>query len=294
MANPKNATTTNRGRTYKWRDEEFTSVTTILNGGIPKPALKAWGEKLVAQTAVAKRDVWDGMTNDEAIDWLKRAPFRETDRAAVQGTDIHDWCEKYVLGAGLAVEDLAADDPKRGYLDGFLSFLAEWKPRFEMTEATVYNRRWGYAGTLDFLAYLDINHLVGQECLPGWLNGDVPDGEALVLGDYKTGKGVYGEVACQLSAYRHAEFIGLPDGTEHPMPQVAACVVLHLTPKGYELIPVRAGEVELRSFLYAQQIREFDQVIAKNVLGAPLPSRGSLVPPRPTPPPNISALVGEA
>jgi hypothetical protein len=290
MGQPRNATTTNRGRTYKWRDEEYTSVTTILSGGIPKPALKAWGEKLVAQTAVTKRDIWDGMSNEEAVDWLKRAPFRETDRAAVQGSDIHDWCEQHVLGAGLSVDALDEADPKRPYLLGFLAFLAEWKPRYEMTEATVYSRKWGYAGTLDFLAWIDCSH-VAADLAP--LFGPCEVGEVLVLGDYKTGKGVYGEVACQLAAYRHAEFIGLPDGTEQPMPNVAGCVVLHLTPKGYELIPVRAGEEEFRSFLYAQQIRHFDQVIAKQVLGSPLASRGSMVPPRPTFPPNVNALVGE-
>lgn len=293
MGQPRNATTTNRGRTYKWRDEEFTSVTTILSGGIPKPALKAWGERLVAETAVKRRDQWDGMTDQEAVDWLKRAPFRETDKAAVRGSDIHDWCEQFVLAPQQqSIDDV--DETKRGYLEGFLSFIAEWKPRYEMTEATVYNRRWGYAGTLDFLAYLDCQHLASLDLLPGWVDCDLGSGEVLVLGDYKTGKGVYGEVACQLAAYRHAEFIGLPDGTEQPMPEVAACVVLHLTPKGYGLIPVRAGEVELRAFLYAQQIREFDQRTAKEVLGQPLASRQSLVAARPSVPANVVALVGEA
>lgn len=293
VSSPRNATTTNRGRTYKWRDETFTSVTTILSGGIPKPALKAWGERLVAETAVAKRDVWDGMTDQEAVDWLKRAPFRETDRAAVQGSDIHDWAEKYVLAPqSLSVDDLAEGDPKRPYLAGFLSFLAEWEPRYEMTEATVYNRRWGYAGTLDFLAWLDCQHLAALDLPSGWLTDD-PAGEVLVLGDIKTGKGVYGEVGLQLAAYRHAEFIGLPDSTEQPMPPVAGCVVLHLTPKGYELIPVVASDAEFRFFLYAQQTRDFAETHAKTVLGAPLPSRGSLVTPRPVYPPNVVALVGE-
>lgn len=298
MANPKNATTTNRGRSYRWvTGEEFTSVTTILSGGIPKPALKPWGEKLVATTAVEKLDIWKSMSKAEAIDWLKRAPFRETDRAAVQGSDVHDWCEKYALGAGLAVDDLDADDPKRPYLEGFLSFLAEWKPRYELLECTVYNRAIGVAGTLDFLAWLQLEHLTALHMPERWLDETAersPDGEVLMLGDIKTGKGVYAEVSLQLAAYRMAEFIGLPDGSEAPVPKVAGCVVLHLTPTGYELVPVIAGEAEFRYFRYAQMVREFDQIHGKNVIGNALPSAGALVAPRVTPPPNVDALVGEA
>lgn len=248
MSGPANATTTSRGRTYKWWDEEFDSVTTIIGGGMPKPALKAWGEKMVATTAVAKRDIWLPMDDNEAIDWLKRSPFRETDKAAVQGTDLHDWAESYVLGNAVPVEDLPLI--QRPYAHGFLKFLDDFKPEYEMTEATVYSRKWGFAGTLDFLARIP--------------------GIGLTLGDYKTGKGVYGEVSAQLAAYRHADFIGMPDGSEVPVPEVDGCAVLHLTPKGYELIPVEAGEVEFRYFLYAQQIRTFCNAHSRTVLGAPM------------------------
>lgn len=232
MTNPRNATTTSRGRTYKWRDETFDSVTTIIGGGVPKPALKAWGERLVAETAVKKRDIWAPMSAEEAVDWLKRSPFRETDKAATKGSDIHAWAEAHVLGQPIAApsEEIAAT------CDQFKAFIADWQPTFEASEVTVYNREYGYAGTLDTLVRLD-----GQ----------------LYLVDFKTGKGVYGEVALQLAAYRHAEFMGLPDGTEAPMPEVDGCAVLHLRPKGYELIPVRAGQAEFRAFLYAQQIRDF-------------------------------------
>lgn len=297
MSQPRNATTTNRGRTYKWvTGETFDSVTTILSGGIPKPALKAWGERLVAETAVKRLEQWQGMTAQEAVDWLKRAPFRETDRAAIQGSDVHDWCEKHVLGVGLSVDDLKEDDPKRPYLEGFLSFLAEWKPRYEMTEATVYNRKIGVAGTLDFLAWLSLDHLTALHMPGNWLDETFeprPTGEVLMLGDIKTGKGVYGEVALQLAAYRLAEFIGMPDGTEVPVPKVAGCVVLHLTPTGYELVPVIAGETEFRYFRYAQMVREFDQIHGKNVLGTALPCAGALLAPHPTAPTNVDALVGE-
>lgn len=244
MANPKNATTTNYGRTYKWRDEVFDSVTTILNGGIPKPALKAWGEKLVAATAVAKREIWQQMDSDEAVDWLKRAPFRETDKAAAKGSDIHEWCEAYVLGQPIPDPPLL----QQPYCDAFKAWLDQAKPEYEMTEASVYNRRHHYAGTLDAIA--------------------VCHGKRWLL-DIKTGKGVYGEVSLQLAAYRAAEFIGVGD-QEVPMVEVDGCAVLHVTPKGCDFIPVEAGPDEFRTFLYAQQIRHFLNNRAKEVLGAPI------------------------
>lgn len=248
MTNPRNATTTNRGRTYDWHGEIFDGVTTIIGGGVPKPALKAWGERLVAETAVKKRRIWADMTSDEAVDWLKRAPFRETDRAAVQGSDIHDWAEKHVLGLPVAVAD--APEPQRPYLEGFLQFLADFHPEYEMTEASVYSRAYRYAGTLDAIVTIP--------------------GEGRLLVDYKTGKGVYGEVGMQLAAYRFAEFVGLPDGTEAPMPPVDGAAVLHLTPDGYRLVPVAADETAWRYFLYAQQVRLFCVDHANNVLGQPL------------------------
>lgn len=290
MSNPKNATTSSRGRLYNWKSERYDSVTTIISGGVPKPALKAWGERLVAETAYKKLPIWESMSEDEAIDWLRRAPFRETDRAAVQGSNIHDWAEKRVLGQPLQIDE--APEAHQPYLKGFMDFLSQWKPRYEMTEATVYSRSGGYAGTLDFLAWMDIDHVMDDLLVPGdFVFHPNADGQVLVLGDYKTGKGVYGEVALQLAAYRFAEFIGLPDGSEVPMPEVAACVVLHLTPAGFELIPVRADMAAFRYFRYAQMVRLFCEAHSKTVLGTPLKSRSELGEPRPSAPVNVSALV---
>lgn len=270
MTNPRNATTTTQGRTYKWADETFTSVTTILGGGVPKPALKPWGEKLVATTAVKKRAIWKDMTDDEAIDWLKRAPFRETDRAAAQGTDVHAWAEAHLLGTGVTVEK--APEAQRGYLESFLRFIGEMRPRWEMSEATVYNREYGYAGTLDALLYVPLM------------------GDGLGLVDFKTTKsGIFPETALQLAAYKAAEFVGLPDGTEVPMPEVDWAAALWLTPTQYQLIPIDAGPIAFEYFLHAQAVRDFALDVGKLLLSPavsiPQPD------PRPVPAPHIAALV---
>lgn len=249
MAGPRNATTTNRGRTYQWRDETFDSVTTILSGGVPKPALTNWAAKSVAEYVAANLAEVNAIAAKDtaaAIDLMKGSPWRSRDAAALQGTAIHAWAEAHVLGH-TPDKALAAHQP---YLDGFLRFLDEWQPTYELSEATVYSRRYGYAGTLDAIAVID---------------------GARTLLDYKTGKGVYGEVALQLAAYRFAEFVGMPNGDEVAMPAVDAAAVLHLTPAGYFLIPVAADEVAFRYFLYAQQVRIFGESVSREVLGAPLP-----------------------
>lgn len=249
MAGPRNATTTSRGRTYRWGDEVFDSVTTILSGGVPKPALTSWAAKSVAEFVAANLAEVNAIAAKDtaaAVDLMKGSPWRQRDAAAVQGSAIHAWAEAHVLGQ-VPKPAPAAHQP---YLDGFLRFLDEWRPTYEASEATVYSRKYGYAGTLDAIAVID--------------------GRRTLL-DYKTGKGVYGEVALQLAAYRFAEFVGMPNGDEAPVPDVEATAVLHLTPEGYSLIPVAADEVAFRFFLYAQQVRIFGESVSREVLGAPLP-----------------------
>jgi hypothetical protein len=260
MANPRNATTTARGRTYRWRDESFTSVTTIIGGGVPKPALVNWAAKRVAEIAVDQQRVWTQMSkNSEKVDWLKRGPYRERDGAAVQGTAIHEWAEKRVLGLPVTVEELPAE--QQPYANSFLSFVHEMGPSWEMSEATVYNREHSYAGTLDALLRLS------EATVDKIVAAGGPNLSGLGLVDYKTNKsGIFAETALQLAAYRHAEFVGLPDGTEVPMPDVAWCAALWITDIGYQLVPVNAGHLAFEYFLSARMVRDFVEDVGKLLL----------------------------
>ena len=61
-------------------------VTTIIGNGLPKPGLTWWAAKVVAETAVheidrLRTDVECGRS-EAAVQWLKRTPFAERDRAA--------------------------------------------------------------------------------------------------------------------------------------------------------------------------------------------------------------------
>src|SRR5262249_28914527 len=94
-------------------------------------------------------------------------------------------------------------------------------------------------------------------------------GRKLLL-DTKTGKGVYPEVALQLAAYRYAEFIGLPDGSEAKMPTVDGCAVVHLPEAGgYQLLEVRADPEGFTGFLYVRECFRFQEEMSKTVVLGP-------------------------
>jgi hypothetical protein len=140
-------------------------------------------------------------------------------------------------------------------MDAFTLFVRDYEPEYLATEASVYSRKWHYAGTLDAIVKIDNRTL---------------------LLDAKTGKGVYPEVALQLAAYRYADFIGAPDGSEEPMYPVDGCAVLHLPAEGptYQLVDVRADEQIFKSFLYALEVFMWQEDYSKGVLLGPLQTGG--------------------
>lgn len=262
MTSPKQATTTGSKRFYSWRNEKYWSVTTILGGGMPKPALLPWGIKSVAEGGVKQKGILREMLDacktpdvcatgefceacDSTVRWLKATPYAHRDRAADLGTFVHDAAEAYVLGKPFPDWPITV----RPRMEAFERFLADYTPAYEATEASVYNRTEHYAGTLDAIATIA--------------------GRKLLL-DTKTGKGVYPEVGLQLAAYRFAEFIGLPDGSERAMTEVDGAAVLHLPESGgYELLEVRADRAMFTAFLYVRETFRFQDVTAKTVILGP-------------------------
>lgn len=235
---PANATTSRGGaREYTWppTGEKFVSVTTAI-GVIDKPALRGWIGRSVAEYAInnLKQVVQIAEKDPEgAVDLLKGAPWRQRDKAANIGSSVHAAIEAQIVGRPTP----PVPDELAPFMTQFAAFVETFKPVFEMSEATVYSREHGYAGTLDSMAALALT-LMGDRTLL----------------DVKTGSGVYSEAALQMSAYARAEFIGLPDGTEAPMPPIDSAAVLHLRPDSFELIPVRIDAEIFATFLSALDI----------------------------------------
>lgn len=197
-----------RGRHYEhpYTGELVPSVTNII-GVLDKPAIPRWAAKTVAEQAWTLRATLDDLGKDEAIDILKASPWRNSKRAADRGTTIHDYLDARANKRPLPV--LEGDAVR--YRPAADEFLKVYDPKFRFTEFTVFGD--GYAGTADFLATI---------------------GGRTVIGDYKTSKDLYPEIALQLAAIRYADEI-VVDGELLPFQDVEGCVGVLLTPDGCDV-----------------------------------------------------------
>jgi hypothetical protein len=178
-----------------------------------------WSARTVAEYVADRPEAVEAlrtMERAEMVGLLKNVPWTERDKAAAKGTEVHAIAEKIAAGATVEVPE-----PLAGYIDSCVSFLDDWRPAVVLSEATIGNRKWHYAGTLDLVA-------------------DLPDGRRALL-DYKTSaSGIWPETALQLSAYRHAEFYLDANDNEIPFADlgISCAYAVWLRADGYDVIPV--------------------------------------------------------
>lgn len=221
----------NRGRNHWYVDGDgvkIPSVTAILSAGLPKPALTTWAANSAAAYAVDHWDELQGMTPSARMARIKGSPWAERDAAALRGTQIHAIAEQLAGGGEVAYPESHA-----GHVEAAVRFLDDWQVAPVLQEFSVAHLRYRYAGTGDLIA-------------------DLADGNRWLL-DYKTSKGVYGEVGFQLAAYRYAESYLDADLALQPMVEVDRCGVVHLRADGYDLRPVHADESVFMQFRYIAQ-----------------------------------------
>jgi len=233
-----------RNHTYTINGHKAVGVTTAIGNGLPKPALLAWGPRLVAQEAApillggpAAVAEWmeehNIRTELDAINQLKGAPTRAKDGAAVRGTKVHAIAEQLTRRE----EDIAVPEELRGHVESVIKFLREWKVRPLLVEHVIGSYQWGYAGTFDLVA-------------------EVADGRRILF-DYKTGaSGVWPETALQLAAYRYADAYVAPDGTEIPMREVGIteAKAVWVRADGYDVIPLNTDGSVFKTFLHVLQV----------------------------------------
>lgn len=226
-------------------------VTTLISKGLPKPALTNWAARTAAEYAV---DNWEQLSEDRPSSRLakiKDAPWKSRDAAALRGTKLHYAAEQ------LQTTGRADVDPEQiPLVESYLRFVDDWQPEILHTEAAVYSVKHGYAGTLDLIA-------------------DLCDGQRWLL-DLKTSKGVYGDMALQLAAYRFAEILQGEDA-EVPMPQVDAVGIVHVRADGYDLVPLTAGPAQFRAFLYVAQVAKAADTLSELVGAALTPNRMEVI-----------------
>lgn len=242
-------------------------VTSIIDN-LPKPFLKAWGQKLVAQEAVAKQTQVANLAAvdpDAAVDWLKKAPNRFTAHAAKVGHIAHGYFEELALGNEIG----KVDEELKPFVDHFKDYLDTMQPEFILLEEGVWSEAHDYAGTFDAVARYNQPNMVIRRSTPAGIVETPLVGVAWQ--DNKTTRsGVHPEVGLQLAGYRHAEYLLHPDGTvAHNKPGDFA-LVLHVRPEGWELIPVEAGQRELDVLLHLRAITDYTREHSKQIIHAPI------------------------
>ena len=130
-----------------------------------------------------------GWNKNVLVGWARRMALAGEDPDAVLkeagaiGTLAHYLCECDIKGEEADTSDYSAEQIEKAE-NAFLGYL-EWKkmtkPQYEAIELKMVSEKYKVGGTADFVARI---------------NG------ALVLGDFKTSRGIYPEMTAQLAAYR--------------------------------------------------------------------------------------------
>jgi hypothetical protein len=252
VTSPKLAVSTEWGRHYAHpgRPNTVPSVTTIKDMKAIK-GLPYWAAREAATYAADNIAKLSALDRDEVIQLVKGSPWKpKPDSPSKVGDVVHDWIDRNARGETVPDDEIAgAPLQARQMWRQFGGFSDRYKPRWYATEFTVWSDEFGYAGTADWAAYI---------------------GEFLVLGDNKTGTGVYPDSAMQLAALSHADFILEPDGTEKTLPHFDKHAILHIRPRFSQLIPVDHISEWFRAFLGLKAV--YDTVVnyeATTLLHAP-------------------------
>ena len=256
MTTPKINTTFRGGSRYyihPGSQEKVPGVTSVV-GMLPKPFLKAWAAKEVATSAVRSLDGtgpdWlSPMIESDpegAIDYLKRSPDRNTKKAADDGTAAHGVFEALALGQPVGKLTDTLDDFRRQYED----LLSVIQPTTLRTEDTVWSETHSYAGSFD--AFMEIQ---GERC---WVDNKT------------TRSGVHAEVALQLSAYSHADYLLDGDtGEQLTLPAGTRGLVFHVRPDAWAVYEVPIGDGVFEHFLALRKTFTWDAQISRQVVGRP-------------------------
>lgn len=228
--------------------QKVPGVTSVL-GMLPKDFLRYWAAKMVAEEAVADLGSVVSIAMRDpaaAIDYLKRAPDRNTNKAADTGTAAHDLFERMARG-----EKLGRVHPDlEPFVRHFDEFLTVAQPEYHFLEETVWSDAHDYAGSFDAFATIR--------------------GERVWIDNKTTRSGIHAEVGIQLAAYRYADAILRPDGSRTPMPKADGGAVLHIRPEGWKLVPVRADEAAFDVFLHLREVFRYEKEFKSTIVGQPV------------------------
>ena len=224
-----------RGHAYYLGDRKLDGVTTLINAGLPKPALVNWAARTVAEMAVNEWDTLAELPVGTRLAKLTKAPDAARNTAAVKGTRIHALADPIARGEQVQVPDELA-----GHVESCVKFLDDYDVRTLYSECPCYHEKYLFGGTFDLLAEMDIGDGNGMQT---WLL------------DWKTSaSGAYGDTAFQLAAYGNSTHYQRPDGSVHAMPIIDRYGVVWLRADGFDLYPYHVDASVFRQFLSIQQV----------------------------------------
>lgn len=222
---------------YRLDGKPVTGVTTLIGGGIPKPALMGWYARQVAEYVENNPLEVERLRGEPEpteknhrgqsalVHALCKVPLSSRDTAALRGTEIHDLGQRYLDGEEIEIP-LGHEQEVYGLID----FIEAWELEPLIVEHSLASRKHWYAGRVDFIG------------TSPYLNGGEP-----VLIDWKTSNGVYGDTALQAAAYALADFHVTDDNPdeEMPLPHITQAYVAHIRPGLTELHMLSESRAEL-------------------------------------------------
>jgi hypothetical protein len=245
LTDPVLSKSTSNGRFYvrPGRFSEVPSITNII-GMKDKPALKWWAARQAAEFAADNVDTIKALKRAEAIDLIKGAPFRKTGDSANVGDIVHNWIDQYIKmrlqspGITFDPDPAFSDAPRTAQKmwGSFMCVVQKYNPQWIASEFTVWSETHEYAGTGDWMARI---------------------GGRIVLGDTKTGNGVYPEVGMQCAALEYADYALDAEGNEYQLPNAEAFGVLHVRPTYARLSPLEGIPACYKAFLGLREVHRW-------------------------------------
>ena len=186
----------------------YASVSRVAKMADPGGWRIPWAAKVTAEKAVESLATLQTMKPDEAVDWLKKEPFKKRDAGGAKGTQAHEAMEAILAG-----QPVQADTP---WIAAGRRFVEDYQPEPEAVERTLFCDSLLTAGTTDFEG-----RLVKR-----------PDLRRVMI-DWKTALDVHTDMLVQLAAYAMTSEYALDDnGNEEPFQQPDTCLIVLLGANG--------------------------------------------------------------
>jgi hypothetical protein len=213
-------------------------VTNVLQT-IAKPALLFWAANMASdyfREMIQPGRPYDEIEIETIWKAAKRAHTQKKEEAGSIGHLVHDWVDKYCKGE---TPPMPINEKAIGGINRFLSWVKEHDVKFLSNEQPCYSKKYGYAGTIDGICWVD---------------------KKLYIFDLKTSSGIWDEYLIQVAAYKQAR------QEEYPAEIYDGCIILRVGKEEgeVEFLPFQDKDYHLQAFLSALELKKAMEKIAND------------------------------